>query len=79
MNRHQVPNGEGFPSLSKSQTTEPYQPLIPSTQLLFRFSGPYSGEDRLPASRWLKKLQFNIKPYYHPRFPTYALEYINVS
>lgn len=79
MNGHPVPNGEGFSSLSKSQTTEPYQPLIPSTQLLFRLSGPYSGEDRLPASKWLKKLQYNIKPYYQPGFPTYALEYINVS
>lgn len=77
MNRNHVLNGDGTSPLSKSQITEPYQPLTPSTQPSFQLSGPYSGEDGLPASRWLKKLQYNLKPYYQSGSPAYAFEFIN--
>lgn len=63
-NRNHVLNGDGTSPSSKPQTAKPYQPLTPSTQPSFRLSGPYSGEDGIPASRWLKKLQYDLKPYY---------------
>ena len=43
----------------------------------FALSGPFSGSDRLPAFRWLKKLQYNLKPLYPPSHPSYSREYVN--
>lgn len=44
---------------------------------VFALSGPFSGSDGLPASRWLKKLQYDLKPLCPPSHPSYSREYVN--
>ncbi|MCJ1343984.1 hypothetical protein MMC31_002184 [Peltigera leucophlebia] len=55
------------------------EPAITKTEPapVFALSGPFSGSDGLPASRWLKKLQYDLKPSYPPHHPSYPREYVN--
>lgn len=43
----------------------------------FALSGKFSGSDGLPASRRLKKLQYDLKPFYPPHHPSYFREFFN--
>lgn len=42
----------------------------------FELSGLFSGTEGVSASRWLKKLQYDLKPYYQLGSPTFASKYI---
>lgn len=77
MNGYPVPDGEAPPTSSKPYTAEFYQPFASGVQPTLRFSGPFSGAEGFHASRWLKKLQYGLKPYHHLGSPVYASEYIN--
>lgn len=76
MNEYPVLDGEAPPNLSKPQVAESYQPFTPGIQPTFQFSGPFSGTEGISASSWLKKLQYDLKPYYQSGSPAYASEYI---
>ena len=76
MNGYPVSNGEAPPTLSKPQAAESYQPFAPGIQPTFQLSGPFASTEGISASRWLKKLQYDLKPYYQLGSPAYASEYI---
>lgn len=77
MNKCPVLNAEAIPTFSKPHTPESRQPLAPSVQPTIQLSGPYSGAEELPSSRWLIKLQYNLKSYYQIWSPAYISEYIS--
>lgn len=64
-------NGIGTYPENSWQSSKPAtgsEPAITKTEPapVFALSGPFSGSDGLPASRWLKKLQYDLKPSYPP-------------
>lgn len=77
MNKTHILNGDGTPLSSKSETAKSHQSSISNIQPTFPLNGLYSDESGLLASRWLKKLQYNLKPYYQSGFLSYTLEFIN--
>ena len=76
MNGYSVLDGETTSTLANPHMAEPYQPLTPNVQPTFRLSGPFSGAEGISASTWLKKLQYDLKPYYQLGSSAYAFEYI---
>ena len=53
------------------------EPAITKTEPAPVFALAVLGSDGLPASRWLKKLQYDLKPSYPPHHPSYPREYVN--
>lgn len=70
-------NGNGIHGESSWQNKKPGVGFGSGPAPVFALSGPFSGSDRLPASRWLKKLQYDLKPLYPPSHPSYFREYVN--